>query len=677
MADGGTWTGLRLGTRLLLPRSRAERGAVAWLVLGSAVVMVAITVGFGLLQSLSTRAEVVERRSPSFVPTQGSDAPLARVRVLDTGGGEATIYELGPRSAAAAPPPGVPSWPAAGEVWLSPAAAEQRLSNPYLAALVPGRDVGRIRREGLRDPDDVVAVVGVREAELARRVGVGRVSGFGSSGVAGSEVEAAQELSPRSLTLVWTMGLAAVVAGAAGLMIGVGRVADAARTQRLAVLQLLGAPLRMIRAVAAAHALGWSLVGALVGLASAWPIAHVLSGLGLFGVTWWPSRFFNVRVVAFSLTGMAIIAAWGGARSVSLDGWRTRRRWAERPLSPVRLAPLIMGTLVLTAVVVSQYRHRHIDVATPPRLAAYLVAAAVLCCCGVALAAPLLTRGVVRLVGDRFDSSIRVAAARVDHHVRETSRMGLALVLLVLVCAVVLGASQSIAWQSSHVIAKDRVLEVPAVDDVGNALPVHALDAALRAEGVRRAEVHRRSGATEGLTTARDKKPSDLGYTVTVRPAAAAHVAAAVQRAWPDAPPLLTDRNVAGDRGTALMSGTLLVCLCLTVLLVLMALGVNLVGLQLSRQAADVTLLAIGMSAGRLAAVRWWEVAMAALPGPLLATLLAIPLGVAVMHLDHTNVPLPGTFALLPGVTVVLVVTLAGMAALLSPRLGGAYRRSE
>lgn len=670
MTDRSVWVGARLGLRMLWPRSRAERGAVAWLVAGSAIAMVAITVGFGLLQSISSRAAVVDARAPSFASAHDSSAAWGRVRVLDTGEGEATIYDLGPASSSTPPPPGVRSWPQAGEVWWSPAAAAQQASNPYLAALVHGQDIGRIGRVGLRDPDDVVVVRGVQKVELEDKPGAGAITGFGLPGEQGSEVDASREMSERGLVYLWTIGLATIAAGATGLMIGVARVADGARQQRLAVLQLLGAPLRTARALAAINSLVWSAGGAGVGLLLAWPAASMLSSAGIFGIAWWPARSFNTHVVVFSLAAMAAIAAWGGARSVTSDAWRTRRRSADKTLSLVRLAPLTAGLLLLASVVLSQAQHRDSDVATPPRLALMLLVAALLCGVGLAIAAPLVTRLLAAAAARRSGVALRVAAARVDHHVRETSRLALALLLLVLVWGLVLGAAQNLSWQSSARTSQDRVLHLPAEDDFGRAMPRGALKAALQAEGVSHAVVERASGATDQIRHMSDREPSDLGYALSVNQEYAAAVAGAVQGEWPDAPALFTDRDVAGDRGTTLMSGALLVCLSLAAYMALMALGVNLMSLQHGRRNADLTLLAVGMVEHQLTAVRWWEVVLAALPGPLLASLTALPLGIAVMHLDHANVPVPGTFALLPGTALLVVGVLAGAAAAAAPRFG-------
>lgn len=650
---------------------------MAWLVIGSALVMIAVTLGFGLLQSISTRAEIASDRSPSFVSPDGTSAPLARVRVLDTGLTEATIFELGPRTNGAKPPPGVPSWPAPGEVWLSRAAAAQRSDNPYLDALIVGEDAGRITRAGLRDPDDVVVVMGVPREALEGKPGTGGLVGFGQPGHTGSEVDVAREISPRGLKILWIIGLAAIAAAGFGLMVAVSRVADTARKQRLAVLQLLGAPLRMVRAVAATNSVAWSSVGAGIGLVLAWPVANVLSDVGLFGITWWPSRAFNSRVIILSLVSVALIAAVGGARSVGTDAWNTRRRHADGPLSLLRLAPLVTGGLILASVVYSQAQHRHADVATPPRLAVFLLVAAGLCCLGVLLAAPLLTRLVARALGRRGRLSLRVAATRVDHHTRETARMGVALVMLVLICGVVLGASQSLAWEADARDTDARVIEIPAANDLGRPTPAAPIVAALSATAGNSALAQRQSGASAPLHSLADRRPTDLSYLFATSADDAPAVAGAIQAAWPDAPPLLNDRDVAGERGTALTSGTLLVCATLAALLVLVALGVNLLSLQYGRRGADLTLLAVGMSGRQVTAVRSWEVALAALPGPLLGALAAVPLGIAVMRLDHAGVPPSGVFGLIPAAVVGVVVMMSGCAALMGPRQGEVDRRSE
>jgi hypothetical protein len=65
------------------------------------------------------------------------------------------------------------------------------------------------------------------------------------------------------------------------------------------------------------------------------------------------------------------------------------------------------------------------------------------------------------------------------------------------------------------------------------------------------------------------------------------------------------------------------------------------------------------------------------LPGPLLGALAAVPLGIAVMRLDHAGVPASGVFGLIPATVVGVVVMMSGCAALMVPRHGEGDRRSE
>ncbi|MDN5930151.1 MAG: ABC transporter permease, partial [Pseudonocardia sp.] len=142
------------------------------------------------------------------------------------------VVELAAARPGLAPPPGVARVPAPGELWVSPALARlmRELPAADLADRFPGPVTGTIADAGLRGPDELVALVG--RDRVADGVGV---TGFGPRGGFGSiEVY-------RQLTYV---AVALLVFPVASLLGASARLTAARRTERLALLRLLGASTR-------------------------------------------------------------------------------------------------------------------------------------------------------------------------------------------------------------------------------------------------------------------------------------------------------------------------------------------------------------------------------------------------------------------------------------------------
>lgn len=159
--------GVRLGRRLLRPHGRTEWTAAAAVVVSALLVVTALAITLGIIGAVAARHSVLEARTP--ILSHSMSGPDVDAEAYDIGSQDAFITTLGARDGLDALPPGASTWPEPDEVLLSPAARRAARTNPYLAALVRGRDVGTIGRAGLRDPDEVVAYVGADRSTLAAR----------------------------------------------------------------------------------------------------------------------------------------------------------------------------------------------------------------------------------------------------------------------------------------------------------------------------------------------------------------------------------------------------------------------------------------------------------------------------------------------------------------------------
>ena len=173
-------------------------------------------------QRIGWRADLAES-GPGASP-DGAVA-VAAIRTEYVGERPVAIVELATLRPDATPPPGLPRVPAPGETWVSPALAALR-----------GPATGTIDDAGLRGPDELVAVVGV----AAVSDGVSLV-GFAPTGKAGLiEIY-------RQLTYV---AAALLVFPVASLLGASARLTTARRTERLALLRLLGASTRQVTVAA-------------------------------------------------------------------------------------------------------------------------------------------------------------------------------------------------------------------------------------------------------------------------------------------------------------------------------------------------------------------------------------------------------------------------------------------
>jgi cell division protein FtsX len=261
-------------------------------------------------------------------------------------------------------PLGLRRFPAAGEVWVSPAMARllTATADDRLDRRFPGAVAGRIGPDGLAHEDELVVVVGRRPADLlaerpdhafedgrpgARGV-VTPVAGFATSG--------RDHRLDGYRTLAQLAGV--LVAMPALLLIGsAARLAAAQRHQRLAALRLAGATPQAVVLLTAAETVAAALMGALVAIVGYAVVLGPMARIPLAGGPWERGQLWlglpTLALVLVAVPVVAALCAVAGLRQVSISPLGVSRRVRPAGLRAVRWLVVVVGW-VMFAVAVSR-----------------------------------------------------------------------------------------------------------------------------------------------------------------------------------------------------------------------------------------------------------------------------------------------------------------------------------
>lgn len=382
---------LRLGGR----RAWTSAGLVG---AGVAVGTMLLAVAVGALHGWDEReARIGWRTDVSLGDASGASAAAivhVNVRSDRVADRQLDLVDLVDPRPGTTPPPGLPRMPAPGEMWVSPALAKLLTSLPadQLAdRLPPGGPTGTIESSGLRDPDELVAIIGRAgpDPEAVPVLGFGASPGFGPIEVY------------RQLTYVAVALLAFPVVSLLGAS---ARLTAARRVERLAMMRLLGASTGQITVVAVTEVTAVATVAALIGVGAQWLLAPALSDISLGGSGWFPDDLRPPLLVAAAIVvGVALlatVAAVGGMRQVVIGPLGAVRRQRAGSASMMRLLAVVVGLGVFT--VANGLRN-----GAPQGAAGLFLAIGVLAMFGtVAVIGPL----VVRLLGRGMTRSARSPA---------------------------------------------------------------------------------------------------------------------------------------------------------------------------------------------------------------------------------------------------------------------------
>ena len=332
-------------------------------------------------------------------------------------------------------PPGIPRLPGPGEVFASPALA-QLLADPGAALLrprVPGRINGTIAPEGLLEPQDLIAYVGMSRQIDPPRSWVETVTSFtpAASGVAPVDLAA---------IILLVVSVLAVLVPIALFVLTATRLSASTREARLAAVRLAGATQGQVRLLAAAE----NAVPAIAGAVLAIPSFVLARGAGIATLARIVGHGFFVSdltppapAVFGVLVGLPLFAV-----AVAV---LTLRRVVVSPLGIVRRSrqvrrgwywPVILGAGLLALGITTLERGPLLRLSGP--IPGVLIGATLLTILiGLAGSAPWLGSLAARALGaSRAPTSILLGARRLEAEPTSAGRVVVSVAVLVALAAV-------------------------------------------------------------------------------------------------------------------------------------------------------------------------------------------------------------------------------------------------
>lgn len=385
-----------LSLRLLRLGGRRAWTAAGLMGAGVAVGTLLLAVAFGALHGWDSREERTGWRPTGQGPEAGETVPAGAIALVRTasdrvGARYLQIVDVVPLGRDGGAPPGLPRVPAPGEVWVSPALAELigELPADQLADRFAGPPAGVIGDDGLRDPDELVAVRGAA-GELPGAIAVETFTG---SPVPFDEIEVY-----RQLTFV---AVALMVLPSVSLLGAAARLSAARRVRRLATMRLLGASTGQVTVVAVTEVVAVATGAAVAGVLVQWLVAPALAAIELGGSGWYVDDLRITPATALGLVAavavLATLAAVGGTRQVVVGPLGVARRSSQGSARLIRLVGVLAGVGVFVAASV-------VSRSGAPNIGGLVFGGGVLALFGtVSLIGPL----VVRLCG-----SVMVRSAR-------------------------------------------------------------------------------------------------------------------------------------------------------------------------------------------------------------------------------------------------------------------------
>ena len=385
---------IRLGVRLALADGR--RSAIAF---GLTALAVAIGTGVMLfavsfMPALEERDSRAAWRQPDRVEGS-SQARLSMAVFQDEYAGQTLVRVLlapltadAPFTADAPVPPGLSRLPAPGEAYVSPALADLLARTPAdeLASRI-GTVVGTIGPDGLRSPQELIAVIGVDPAQL----------GTWANPIAGFRTVPAPHNLPPVALLILVLAVVGALVPVAVFVATATRLAATRREQRLAALRLIGATPAQVARLAVVEALLYTGIGAPAGILVFALTRPLVAQIPLDGGTWWPETIAPPLAEALALMivvqVVGALAALAGMRRLALSPLGVQRRVTPPRPSALRLVPMFAGVVTLL-VSLNIFRNSSGEIG-PLAIVGASFAAIII---GIAFAGPWLTALVGRVL---------------------------------------------------------------------------------------------------------------------------------------------------------------------------------------------------------------------------------------------------------------------------------------
>ncbi|MGW3205176.1 FtsX-like permease family protein [Streptomyces sp. NPDC001135] len=441
---------LLLGLRLLLGSGRGSRVRFLLMTLGSAVGVSCLAVVLTIPGILAAQDSRMAARQPTCARdlqghcTGTKGAPRQLTRTDPLGSRPMTRVFITPGTQRIEPPPGLVELPRPGEIVLSPRLHEVLQEEPGLAKLLPGRERGLIGAQGLANPDELYAYIGVPPDSLKD---ADVVTLFGMPYPPSPTVE-------NSTLDIVRFTLAGVVLLPLAVFLSVcARLSAAVRLRRLAALRLLGLSTKAVQRVNAAETVAAAMLGVVLGLGLYAFANQLISRAGLPGFKWYPAdgalSFSTILTCLVGCPALAWFVGRASARKAAANPLAVRRSAVQKPPAKWGLLPLVPGLGIVAGYCVAGAtghapRDTHVSAVLMP-LAVVLVGA------GLVLALPLLSRALARRVARSSGSlSLGLAMRRNEAESGGALRVATGLVLLVYAASLVQGVLIELDQVSKH-----------------------------------------------------------------------------------------------------------------------------------------------------------------------------------------------------------------------------------
>ncbi|GIH03502.1 hypothetical protein Rhe02_15690 [Rhizocola hellebori] len=271
------------------------------------------------------------------VRDSAGERPLTRIAV--SGAGESGAL-----------PPGLPRFPAAGEIVASPELLRMLAADESMAKRFPQRVVGTIGPAGLVAPDELFAYIGVRDGLIEAN----QVAGFGDAMAIHSDAWAGASVIERVLkperVLGYLFGL--FLLAPLAVLIGVcARLSARVREQKLAAVRLLGVTQSQVQIANAVEVGTVTMLGALAGYLAFAVIGPQSTGWSVGRFRWYaedldvsPAR---AAVVVVCFTVFAMLVAASGTIPAMQKPLDVRRFGLRKTPSMWRALPLLVAVAAL------------------------------------------------------------------------------------------------------------------------------------------------------------------------------------------------------------------------------------------------------------------------------------------------------------------------------------------
>ncbi|MDR7299935.1 FtsX-like permease family protein [Haloactinomyces albus] len=343
----------RLGVRLAVGGNRTPWGRLILAAIGTGLGVAVLLLASSVPNMWQAREEVQEARLGGIYRTVPNQDPvlLTALRGTTFRGEHITGRALQPQAPDAPVPQGVERFPGPGEMVVSPALQDllQSPGGELLRPRLPGEITGVIDEEGLVSPDELLYYTGATD-----------LSATGTS-VAAVYPDSVRNRSdnttslPPDLWVVLAFGVTALLVPVVVFVASTTRLAEAARSRRLAALRLVGADGNQIRRIASGEALVGAMLGVLVGwlffLAGRQLAGHLsIIGFSVFASDIHPD-WWAVLLVTLAIPVIAVATAQAAMRNTIIEPLGVMRQVTPRKRRMVwRLMPMALGILGLLFV---------------------------------------------------------------------------------------------------------------------------------------------------------------------------------------------------------------------------------------------------------------------------------------------------------------------------------------